>query len=253
MGVEHDHGVVLAGGQEVADDRPGVERDAGTPGDLARLQGSEHPERRVAPIEQQQAARLESGEMLEQEVTLVPVIGGNERVEDQAVERVVDLGDPRQGGGIAVRREHLAEAGDGVRRVGQAQGRSVDGAHVKAMPAPDRSLMVPAPHEMAVQFNERGGFQLLTGGAERALGDHPVGQVGSVQDLKELVQFPLQRAFDQVQQEENHNGKRQGTLTGEVYIGTSMSGNESRIVDEAMQQSSYITIYILKIPRSCLP
>jgi len=62
-----------------------------------------------------------------------------------------------------------------------------------------------------------------------------------------------QRAFDQVQQEENHNGKRQGTLTGEVCIGTSMSGNESRIVDELMQQSNYITIYILKIPRSCLP
>jgi hypothetical protein len=184
---------------------------------------------------------------------LVPVIRGDQRVEDQAVERIVELGDPRQGGGIAVRREHLAEAGDGVRRVGQAQGRSVDGAHVKTMPAPDRSLMVPAPHEMAVQFNERGGFQLPTGGAERAFGDHPVGHVATTQHLKELVQFPLQCAFDQVQQEQNHNRKRQSTLTGEVCIRMPMSGNERRIVDELTQQSSYVTIYILKIPRSCLP
>ena len=252
VGMEHDHGVVLAGGQKVSDHRPGVERNAGTPGDLALLQGGEHPERRIAHIEQQQAARLEGGEVLEQKIPLVPVIRGDERVEDQAVERVVDLGDPRQGGGIAVRREHLAEAGDGVRRVGQAQGRSVDGAHVKTVPAPDRSLMVPTPHEMAVQFDECARLQLLPGGAERALGDNPVGQVGSVQDLKELVQFPLQRAFDQVQQEENHNRKRQGTLPGKVCLGTSMSGNERRIVDEVMKHSNYITIYVMKIPRSCL-
>jgi len=113
--------------------------------------------------------------------------------------------------------------------------------------------MVPAPHEMAVQFNERGGFQFLTGGAERAPGDNPVGQVGSVQDLKELVQFPLQRAFDQVQQEDDHDGKWQGAPPGKVCIGTSMSGNERRILDEVTQQSSCVTIYVLKIPRSCLP
>ena len=107
--------------------------------------------------------------------------------------------------------------------------------------------------EMAVQFNERAGFQLLPGGAERALRDHPVGHVATSQHLKELVQFPLQCAFDQVQQEENHNRKRQSTLTGEVRIRMPMSGNERRIVDEVTQQSSYITIYILKIPRSCLP
>ena len=107
--------------------------------------------------------------------------------------------DPRQSRGSAVGGEHLAERGNRIWRIGQAQRRAIDGAHFETVPAPDWSIMVPAPHEMAVQFNERGGFQLLPGGAERALGDNPVGQVGSVQDLKELVQFPLQRAFDQVQ------------------------------------------------------
>src|SRR3954463_7478744 len=53
---------------------PGVECDTGTPGDLARLQGGEHPECRV----EQQAARLKGGEMLEQELAPVPVIGGDE-------------------------------------------------------------------------------------------------------------------------------------------------------------------------------
>ena len=80
-GFQRDRGVGLAGGQELPDHRPGVEGDAGTPGDLAGLQGGEHPERRVAHVEQQQATRLKGGEMLEQELALVPVIGNDEGVQ----------------------------------------------------------------------------------------------------------------------------------------------------------------------------
>src|SRR6186997_1373498 len=52
--------------------------------------------------------------MLDQKVPLVPAIGGDEGVQDELVERVVDLRDPRQGRGSAVGGEHLAERGDGV-------------------------------------------------------------------------------------------------------------------------------------------
>jgi hypothetical protein len=97
---ECDHRVVASGRQEVTDHRPGVERDAGTPAELARLEGGEHPERRIAAIEQQQAARLEGCKMLDQKRALVLLIGSDEGIEDEAVEWVVDLGDPRQGGGI---------------------------------------------------------------------------------------------------------------------------------------------------------
>ena len=91
-----------------------VECDAGTPAELARLKGGEHPERRIAAVEQQQAARLEGCKMLEQELALVPLVGSDDGIEDETVERVVDLGDPRQGGGITVGGKHLAELGDGV-------------------------------------------------------------------------------------------------------------------------------------------
>ena len=53
-------------------------------------------------------------------LALVLLIGSDEGIEDEAVERVVDLGDPRQGGGITVGGKHLTELGDHLGRVGQA-------------------------------------------------------------------------------------------------------------------------------------
>ena len=103
--------------------------------------------------------------MLDQKVPLVPVIGGDEGVQDELVERVVDLRDPRQGRGSAVSGEHLAERGNRIWRIGQAQRRAIDGAHFETAPAPDWSIMVPAPHEMAVQFDERAGLEF--GGPHR--------------------------------------------------------------------------------------
>jgi hypothetical protein len=44
---ECDHRVVAPGSHG-----PGVERDAGTPAELARLEGGKHPERRIAAVEQ---------------------------------------------------------------------------------------------------------------------------------------------------------------------------------------------------------
>ncbi len=52
------------------------------------------------------------------------------------------------------------------------------------------------------------------------------------QDLKELIQLALERAFDQVEQEQEHDGKGQGAVTGEICFGASVLGNEGRIVDE---------------------
>src|SRR5918993_1138624 len=56
------------------------------------------PERRIAAVEQQQAARFEGCKMLDQKLALVLLIGSDDGIKDEAVERV--LGDPRQGGGI---------------------------------------------------------------------------------------------------------------------------------------------------------
>src|SRR5919107_3903800 len=84
---------VASGCQEVTDHRPGVERDASR----ACAFGA-RPERRIAAVEQQQATRLESCKMLNQKLALVLLIGSDEGIEDEAVERI--LGDPRQGGGI---------------------------------------------------------------------------------------------------------------------------------------------------------
>src|SRR3954453_9302923 len=125
-----------------------------TPAELARPKGGEHPERRIAHIKQQQAARLEGCKMFDQKVALVPLIGSDDGIEDEAVERV--LGGPRQGGGITVGGKHLAKTGDRLWRVGQAQRRSIDGAQVEPAPPPNRSIVVPAPDEMAVQLDERG-------------------------------------------------------------------------------------------------
>jgi hypothetical protein len=128
--------------------------------------------------------------------------------------------------------EHLTERGDGVRCVGQAQGRAVDGAQVETVPAPDDPLMEPAPDKMVVQVDEGRRLERLTGRAQRALGDNALGNVGAVQDLKEPIQFPLERAFDQVQQEQEHDRKRQGAVTGEICFGASMPGKKGRIVDQ---------------------
>ena len=94
--------------------------------------------------------------MLDQKLALVLLVGSDEGIEDEAVERVVDLGDPRQGGGITVGGKHLAELGDRLWRVGQAQRRSVDGAQVETAPPPNRSIVAPAPDEMVVELDERG-------------------------------------------------------------------------------------------------
>jgi hypothetical protein len=58
--------------------------------------------------------------MLDQKLALVLLVGSDEGIEDEAVERVVDLRDPRQSGGITVGGKHLAELGDRLWRVGQA-------------------------------------------------------------------------------------------------------------------------------------
>ena len=50
--------------------------------------------------------------------------------------------------------------------------------------------------------------------------------------MKELIQFALERALDQVEQEHDHDGKRQGTVAGKVCFGASVPGNEGRIADE---------------------
>jgi hypothetical protein len=62
--------------------------------------------------------------MLDQKLALVLLVGSDDGIEDEAVERVVDLGDPRQGGRITVGGKSLAELGDRLWRlwrVGQAQ------------------------------------------------------------------------------------------------------------------------------------
>ena len=92
--------------------------------------------------------------------------------------------------------------------------------------------MVPAPDEMAVQLDERRRVELLPGGAERAFCDDTLGHIARAQDLKELIQLALERAFDQVEQEHDHDGKRQGTVTGKICFGASVPGNEGRIADE---------------------
>jgi hypothetical protein len=170
--------------------------------------------------------------MLNQKLALVLLIGSDEGIEDEAVERIVDLGDPRQGGGITVGGKHLAELGDRLWRVRQAQRRSVDGAQVETAPPPNGSIVVPALDEMAVELDERGGIELLPGGAERAFCDDTFGHIAKAQDLKELIQLALERALDQVDQEHDHDGKRQGTVAGKVCFGASVPGNEGRIVDE---------------------
>jgi hypothetical protein len=85
---------------------------------------------------------------------------------------------------------------------------------------------------MAVELDERGGIELLPGGAERAFCDDTFGHIARAQDRKELIQLALERAFDQVEQEHDHDGERQGTVTGKVCFGASMPGNEGRIADE---------------------
>jgi hypothetical protein len=64
--------------------------------------------------------------------------------------------------------------------------------------------MDPAPDKMSVQVDERARLELLTGCAQRTLGNSALGHVGA---LKEVIQFPLERAFDQVQQEQEHDLK----------------------------------------------
>ncbi len=131
--------------------------------------------------------------MLNQKLALVLLIGSDKGIEDEAVERI--LGDPRQGGGITVGGKHLAELGDRVWRVRQAQRRSVDGAQVETAPPPNGSIVVPALDEMAVELDERGGIELLPGGAERAFCDDTFGHIARAQDLKELIQLALERAL----------------------------------------------------------
>jgi len=92
--------------------------------------------------------------------------------------------------------------------------------------------MGPAPDKMSVQVDERGRLEFLPGRAQRAFGDSALGHVGAVQDLKEVIQFPLQRAFDQVQQEQEHDRKGQGPVTGEICFGAPMPGKKGRIVDQ---------------------
>ena len=92
--------------------------------------------------------------------------------------------------------------------------------------------MIPALDEMAVELDESGGIELLPGSAERAFCDDTFGDIARAQNLKELIQFALECALDQVEQEHDHDGKRQGTVTGKIRFGTSMPGNEGRIVDE---------------------
>jgi hypothetical protein len=85
---------------------------------------------------------------------------------------------------------------------------------------------------MAVQLDERRRVELLPGGAERAFCDDTLRHIARAQDLKKLIQLALERAFDQVEQEQEHDGEQQGTVTGKVCFGAPVPDNEGRIADE---------------------
>ena len=85
---------------------------------------------------------------------------------------------------------------------------------------------------MAVQLDERRRVELLPGGAERAFCDDTLGHITRAQDLKKLIQLALERAFDQVEQEHDHDRERQGPVTGKVCFGAPVPGNEGRVADE---------------------
>jgi len=70
--------------------------------------------------------------------------------------------------------------------------------------------MDPTPDKMSVQVDERGRLELLPGRAQRAFGDNTLGHIARALDLKELIQLALECAFDQVQQEQEHDRKGQG-------------------------------------------
>lgn len=163
--------------------------------------------------------------MLDQKLAIVLLVGSDEGIEDEAVERVVDLGDPRQGGGITGNIWPNWAIASGV-----SGRRTVDGAQVETAPPLNGSIVVPALDEMAVELDERGGIELLPGGTERAFCDDTFGHIARAQDLINLIQLALERALDQVDQE--HDGKRQGTVAGKICFGASVPGNEGRIVDK---------------------
>ena len=111
--------------------------------------------------------------------------------------------------------------------------------------------MIPALDEMAVELDESGGIELLPGSAERAFCDDTFGHIARAQDLKELIQLALERALDQVDQEHDHDGKRQGAVAGKVCFGASVPGNEGRIVDQITQRLNKATLDTEGFPRSC--
>lgn len=84
------------------------------------------------------------------------------------------------------------------------------------MPGYCPKVLIEVIHLSLVHFHESFISQLSASLDESALGYKPHGYFGAFQQLEKLVQFILQSAFDQVEQEDHHNDKRQTTCTREI-------------------------------------
>jgi hypothetical protein len=151
------------------------------------------------------------------------------------VEHVKQLRDPGHGTGGALSGLPDPEVGPDLGGVRQLAGGPIHGDQAEPLPDAGRKLVIEVGHLRAVQLDKGGIVELLAGLAERALGDHPHRHRLRVLELEELVQLILQGAFDQIEQEEDDDGKRQTPVAGEIVLVPPVAGFEVLRIEHRLE------------------
>lgn len=112
---------------------------------------------------------------------------------------------------------------DDFGRIGDLDGGTIDGQYPESAPFSKGEVLLEEAHQFLTQLDESQGSELGSSASERAFGDFAEWQFGVVNGLEECVQFDLQRAFDEIETEEDEAWKWEAALSGEVLRSGSMS------------------------------
>jgi hypothetical protein len=95
--------------------------------------------------------------------------------------------------------------------------------------------LVKLSDEMLVEFNESQRIELLTGLSESALGENTLACLGLIDRLEKMIQLVLNRSFEHVDEEEDHDFKGEASLSDKCFGGKPVSVDKVLVIDNIFQ------------------
>jgi hypothetical protein len=140
--------------------------------------------------------------MVESEFAFPATIGLYRGVQSNSVDDIIELRRACEWTPLLQGRVRI-ELLDDFGRIGDLDGGTIDGQYSEFAPFSKGEVVLEEANQFLTQLDESRGSELGSSAGERAFGDFAERQFGVVNGLEESVQFDLQRAFEEIETEED--------------------------------------------------